>query len=73
MHRHALVLDSAHVTAELVLPVRILDEFRLDGKSPHLVEGRALELHLVENLRANLDDLVGVQLMENHFYVTQRF
>lgn len=42
LHGDAFILDPANVTAKLVLPVGILDEFGLHRKSPHLIEGGSL-------------------------------
>lgn len=62
LHRHALILDPAHVTAQLVLPIGILDQLRLHRESPHLFQGVPLQLHLVQDLRAYLHHFVRVQL-----------
>lgn len=62
LHGHALVLDPADVTAELVLSFGVLNQLGLHRESPHLIERVPLQFHLIENLRADLDDLVRVKL-----------
>lgn len=58
VHSHTLVLHATHVAAQLVLPFRILDQLSLHGEAPHLLQSRALQLHLVQDLHADLHELV---------------
>lgn len=58
----AFVFDAADIAAQLILPVGVLNQLGLNREAPHLLQRRALQLDLVENLGADLDDLVGVQL-----------
>lgn len=37
LHGDALVFHSTNVAAELVLPVGVFYELRLDGEAPHLL------------------------------------
>lgn len=62
LHGDALVLDAADVAAELVLALRVLYELRLHAEAPHLLEGRSLQLHLVQNLGAHFYHFVRMQL-----------
>lgn len=65
LHGHALVLNAAHVTAQLVLPLGVLGQLGLHAEAPHLLKGRALQLHLVQDLGAHLHHLVRVELRTN--------
>jgi hypothetical protein len=58
----APLLDPAHVAAELVLLVAVLAELGLHREAPHNVEIAAVQLHLVQDLGAHLNHLVGLQL-----------
>ena len=58
IHGNAAIFHSADKDAELVLALRVLHQFGLDAKSPHLLEIVARQLHLVEGLAADFDQLV---------------
>lgn len=60
----AFVFDAADIAAQLILPVGVLNKLSLDREAPHLLQRGALQLDLVENLGADFDDFVGVQLEE---------
>lgn len=58
IHGDAAVLDAAHEHAQLVLALHVLHELRFHAEAPHLLEVVARQLHLVQRLGANLDQLV---------------
>ena len=62
IHGNAAIFHSADKDAELVLALRVLNQFGLDAKSPHLLQIVARQLHLVEGLAAEIDH----QLVTGH-------
>jgi len=62
VHGHTLVLHATHVAAQLVLALGVLDQLRLHREAPHLLQGGALQLHLVQDLHADLNELVIMKL-----------
>jgi len=62
VHGHAPLLDPADVTAELVLLLAVLHQLGLDRESPHGVQVAASQLDLVEDLGADFDDFVSLEL-----------
>ena len=59
---HAPLFHPGHVATELVLLVRVLHQLRLHREAPHGVQRAAVQLHLVQDLGAHLNHLVGLQL-----------
>jgi len=62
VHGHTLVLHATHVAAQLVLALGVLDQLRLHGEAPHLLQGGALQLYLVQDLHADFHELVIMKL-----------
>lgn len=62
LHRHTFVLDATDVTAQFILPIRILHQFRLHAEAPHLFQGVSGQLHLIQYLGAHLNHFVRMQL-----------
>lgn len=70
VHGDAAVFDAADKDAQLVLAFRVLHQFGLDAKAPHLFQVVARQLHLVERLAANFHQLVTRHLIKNVQHTT---
>ena len=58
VHRDTAILNAANKDAQLVLALRVFDQFGFDAETPHLFQVASGQLDLIESFRADLDDFV---------------